>query len=258
MPRNEIGNLGLCWGKNDLSTTAGAKTALPRKHPAPRRFAPNRYHTSMFTGLVEELGTVEEAAPRGGTKVGPALHLVIKGPLVSKDAKIGDSIAVNGCCLTVVKKDKQRLEFDAGAETLARTNLERLKAGSRVNLERSLRVGDRLGGHLVSGHIDSTGILIKRRDDDDWSFVSFRTSALLMRQVASKGSIAVDGVSLTVVAAESDRFSAALIPHTLAHTTLGQLQVGDTVNLETDLLAKYVERQLESRRPESSILPAFG
>ena len=212
----------------------------------------------MFTGLVEELGTVEEANLRGGRKVGQSLHLIVKAPLVSKDAKIGDSIAVNGCCLTVVKKNKILLGFDVGSETISRTNLDRLKPGSGVNLERSLKVGDRLGGHLVSGHIDGTGTLLKRRDDDDWSFATFRASVLLMRQVVSKGSIAVDGVSLTVVTAETDRFSVALIPHTLAHTTLGKLEVGGVVNLETDLLAKYVERQLESRKPESSLLPAFG
>jgi riboflavin synthase len=212
----------------------------------------------MFTGLVEELGTVEEAITRGGRKVSQSLHLIVKAPLVSKDAKIGDSIAVNGCCLTVVKKNKSLLDFDAGAETLGRTNLDRLKPGSGVNLERSLKVGDRLGGHLVSGHIDGTGTLLKRRDDHDWSFVTFRASSLLMRQVVSKGSIAVDGVSLTVVTAETDRFSVALIPHTLAHTTLGKVEVGGVVNLETDLLAKYVERQLESRKPESSLLPTFG
>jgi riboflavin synthase len=212
----------------------------------------------MFTGLVEELGTVEEATVRGTRKTGQSLRLIVKAPLVSMDAGIGDSIAVNGCCLTLVKKAKNLLEFDAGSETLSRTNLDRLKPGSGVNLERSLRVGDRLGGHLVSGHIDGTGTLLKRRDEDDWSFVTFRASTLLMRQVVNKGSIAVDGVSLTVVTAEADRFSVALIPHTLAHTTLGELEVGGIVNLETDLLAKYVERQLESRRPESSLLPAFG
>lgn len=212
----------------------------------------------MFTGLVEELGTVEEAILSEGRKLSHTLQLVVKAPVVGKDAQIGDSIALNGCCLTVVKKSKNLLSFDAGAETLSRTNLDRLKAGSGVNLERSLRVGDRLGGHLVSGHIDGIGTLLKRRDEGEWSFVTFRASSLLMRQVASKGSIAVDGVSLTVVAAESDRFSVALIPHTLANTTLGALEIGAIVNLETDLLAKYVERQLDSRKPETSLLPAFG
>ena len=212
----------------------------------------------MFTGLVEELGTVEEATLSGGGKTGQTLQLVVKAPLVSKDAQIGDSIAVNGCCLTIVKKNKGLLSFDAGAETLSRTNLDRLTAGSGVNLERSLRVGDRLGGHLVSGHIDGIGTLLKRRDEGQWSFVTFRASNLLMRQVVNKGSIAVDGVSLTVVAAESDRFNVALIPHTLAHTTLGDLEIGGVVNLETDLLAKYVERQLEARKPATSLLPAFG
>jgi riboflavin synthase len=212
----------------------------------------------MFTGLVEELGTVEEAIISGARKGTQSLHLIVKAALVSKDADIGDSIAVNGCCLTIVKKNKNLLEFDAGTETLSRTNLDRLKAGSGVNLEQALRVGDRLGGHLVSGHIDGIGTLLKRRDEGDWSYMTLRASGPLMRQVVNKGSIAVDGVSLTVVTAESDRFSVALIPHTLANTTLGELQVGSIVNLETDLLAKYVERQLESRRPDSSFLPAFG
>jgi len=212
----------------------------------------------MFTGLVEELGAVEEAVVSGGRKGSQSLHLIVKAPSVSKDSRIGDSIAINGCCLTIVKQHKTLLEFDAGAETLSRTNLDRLKAGSGVNLEQALRVGDRLGGHLVSGHIDGIGTLLKRRDEGEWSYVTFRASGPLMRQVVNKGSIAVDGVSLTVVTAESDRFSVALIPHTLANTTLGELRVGDIVNLETDLLAKYVERQLESRRPDSAFLPAFG
>jgi riboflavin synthase len=212
----------------------------------------------MFTGLVEELGTVEEALLSGARKTGQTLRLVVRAPQASADAEVGDSIAVNGCCLTVVKKANDLLEFDAGSETLSRTNLGRLATGKGVNLERSLRVGDRLGGHLVTGHIDDTGTLIKRRDEADWSFITIRAAAALMRQMVNKGSIAVDGVSLTVVTAEADRFSVALIPHTLAHTTLGALQVGDVVNLETDLLAKYVERQLESRKPGTAILPVFG
>jgi riboflavin synthase len=132
--------------------------------------------------------------------------------------------------------------------------LQRLSAGSRVNLERSLEVGDRLGGHLVTGHIDGTGTLIKRRDDGKWATLTFSVGLRIARHMASKGSIAVDGVSLTLVNVENDRFSVAVIPHTQQMTTLGKLTVGDTVNLETDLLAKYVERQLESRKLESSVL----
>jgi len=207
----------------------------------------------MFTGLVEELATIEEAVRAGGRRRSLALHLTVQAPLVAKDAQIGDSIAVNGCCLTVVKKSRKLLSFDAGSETLSRTNFGRLQPGNRVNVERSLKLGDRLGGHLVTGHIDGLGQVLRRRDEGAWSNLVIRAPRLLMRQVVNKGSIAVDGVSLTVVTAERDRFSVALIPHTLAHTTLGKLNVGDTVNLETDLLAKYVERQLESR--ESRFTP---
>jgi len=201
----------------------------------------------MFTGLVEELGTVNEVRRSGDRRREFAARLVVKAALVSKDAKVGDSIAVNGCCLTVVKKDRQLLAFDAGSETLSRTNLGRLEKGHHVNLERSLALGDRLGGHLVTGHIDGPGTLIKRRDEGDWSHFTFQASPRLLRQIASKGSIAVDGVSLTIVNVQADRFSVALIPHTLIHTTLGKLDVGAAVNLETDILAKYVERQLKSR-----------
>ena len=141
----------------------------------------------------------------------------------------------------------ETLSFQAGAETLGRTNLGKLQSGRAVNLERSLKFGDRLGGHLVTGHIDGLGTLADRSDDGDWSTFWFQAPADLLRQVAAKGSIAVDGVSLTVVEALADRFSVALIPHTLAATTLGRLAIGDAVNLETDVLAKYVERQLVGR-----------
>jgi riboflavin synthase len=137
-----------------------------------------------------------------------------------------------------------RLEFQAGEETLRRTNLGRLKPGSEINVERSLRFGDRLGGHFVTGHIDGLGTLDSRDDQADWSTFWICTPRELVRQMASKGSVAVDGVSLTLVDVEADRFSIALIPHTLSVTTLGRLKVGDTVNLETDVLAKYVQKQL--------------
>ncbi len=194
----------------------------------------------MFTGLVEELGTIAAIEPQGA-----AVALTLRAPLVASDATLGASIAVNGCCLTVVRHNGDLLTFEAGSETLSRTNLGKLQTGSPVNLERSLRVGDRLGGHYVSGHIDGLGTLDERRDEGPWAFLWFRVPGELARQLASKGSIAVDGVSLTLVEVTHDRFSVALIPHTLSVTTLGALKIGDTVNLETDLLAKYVQRQLE-------------
>jgi riboflavin synthase len=196
----------------------------------------------MFTGLVEERGTIERCEARG-----PGVRLFVQAEVVSSDARLGDSIAVNGCCLTVVEINSKTLAFDAGTETLGRTNLGRLQGGSFVNLERSLRVGDRLGGHYVTGHIDATGALDERSDEGEWSKFWFRVPPALTRQMVSKGSIAVDGVSLTVVDVEPTRFSVALIPHTLAVTTLGGLRPGDPVNLETDLLAKYVEKQLSGR-----------
>ena len=203
----------------------------------------------MFTGLVEELGVVQSVK-----KAGPGVRLAVKSTVVAKDAAIGDSVSVSGCCLTVVKKEKGLLTFEVGEESLSRTSFQRLAAGSRVNLERSLEIGDRLGGHLVTGHIDGTGTLIKRRDDGKWATLTFSVAQRMSRQLASKGSIAVDGVSLTLVQVAADRFSVAVIPHTQQQTTLGKLAVGDMVNLETDLLAKYVERQLESRKVESTVL----
>jgi len=193
----------------------------------------------MFTGLVETLGTVAAVQPEP-----PGVRLSISAGVVADGVCIGDSIAINGCCLTVVAIDGEILSFQAGEETLGRTNLGRLRAGGPVNLERSLVLGDRLGGHFVTGHIDALGTLADRRDAGDWSTCWFAAPLDLMQQIAPKGSIAVDGVSLTVVDVLADRFSVALIPHTLAATTLGRLAVGDAVNLETDVLAKYVGRQM--------------
>jgi riboflavin synthase len=213
----------------------------------------------MFTGLVEELGTVEARIQTDNADALAPTSLSINAPLVAKDAKIGDSIAVNGCCLTVVKKSKNVLTFEAGSETLSRTNLGRLQVGSRVNLERSLQLGDRLGGHLVTGHVDAVATVIKRRDEADWAHLVFRVPLRLTSQIAGKGSITVDGVSLTVVQVERDRFNVALIPHTLANTTIGTMQVGDVANIETDLLAKYVEQQLESKKiTEEPVRRAYG
>ena len=195
----------------------------------------------MFTGLVETLGTILEVRAEP-----PGVRLFVKAAEIAKEAALGDSIAINGCCLTIVAIDKDTLAFEAGSETLSRTNLGRLASGSCVNLERSLKVGDRLGGHFVTGHIDALGTLDERRDEGAWSFYWFRVPSALTRQMAGKGSVAVDGVSLTLVDVEPERFSVALIPHTLSVTTLGKLQLGDVVNIETDLLAKYVEQQLRA------------
>ena len=194
----------------------------------------------MFTGLVQSLATVEAVLPEG-----PGVRLVIADPLTAQRAAVGNSIAVNGCCLTVVSAKDKSLAFEAGPETLSRTTLGELTAGDRVNLETSLKVGDELGGHLVTGHIDAVGTIDARSDDAEWSTVWVRVSGDITRQMASKGSVAVDGVSLTLVEVEDKRFSVALIPHTLHVTTLGARQVGHRVNLETDVLAKYVQRQLE-------------
>jgi riboflavin synthase len=193
----------------------------------------------MFSGIIETMGTVAELKP-----MDPGVRLVVRSPQIATSAKIGASVCVNGCCLTVVGCDGQDLEFDAGPETLARTNLGKRAVGDTVNLERSLKIGDELGGHFVTGHIDGVGALVQRQDDADWSTLWFSMPPQLGKQMASKGSVAVDGISLTLVDVEPERFSVALIPHTLKVTTLGPLTLGDQVNLETDVLAKYVEKQL--------------
>jgi len=197
----------------------------------------------MFTGLVQSLATVTEIVPEE-----PGVRLTIAEPNIAKQAALGDSIAVNGCCLTVVALTPGTLSFEAGPETLAKTTLGGFAVGDQVNLETSLCMGDTLGGHLVSGHIDGVGSVDQREDDAQWSTFWIHVPAGLTRQMASKGSVAIDGVSLTIVEVEDERFSVALIPHTLQVTTLGKRQIGDPVNLETDLLAKYVERQLEWKK----------
>lgn len=196
----------------------------------------------MFSGLVEHLGTVTKISDAG-----PGKRLQVDAGPVAEGANIGDSIAINGCCLTVVEIDGVQLAFEAGTETLDKTNLGQFREGTRINLERSLQLGDRLGGHIVTGHVDGVGAIDERIDDADWSTIWFRVPAPLTRQMASKGSVAVDGISLTLVDVEADRFSVALIPHTLKVTTLGGKKKSDAVNIETDLLAKYVARQIESQ-----------
>ncbi len=196
----------------------------------------------MFSGIVEALGRVAEVRAEP-----PGCRLIVRQEKIAAETVVADSISINGCCLTVVAVEGDTMAFQAGPETLARTNLDQLRPESPVNLERALRVGGRLGGHFVSGHIDGTGNLAERNDHGDWSTFWFSLPRALSRQMASKGSIAVDGVSLTIVDSEPDRFSVALIPYTLADTTLGPLEVGGQVNLETDILAKYVQRLVEAR-----------
>ncbi len=198
----------------------------------------------MFTGLVEALGTVRRLEPDG---TGGA-HLVLAAPAFAAELTVGESVAVNGACLTVVAHDAETCRFQAGPETLRRTNLGGLTPGDSVNLERALRVGDRLGGHIVQGHVDGVGRIAERVRQGDWELVWFACPAELAAQMVPKGSVAVDGISLTLVDVAADRFSVALIPHTLERTTLGTRPVGSAVNLETDLLAKYVFKFLQNVR----------
>jgi riboflavin synthase len=197
----------------------------------------------MFTGLVQSLADVVDVIPEP-----PGVRLVIRSPEIAAAASVGDSIALNGCCLTLIAANDERIAFQAGEETLSRTNLGELARGALVNLESSLKAGDAIGGHYVTGHIDAVGTLDARHDDADWCKMWFRAPGAQLAQMASKGSVAVDGVSLTLVEVDADRFSVALIPHTLSVTTLGRRHVGDRVNIETDVLAKYVERQLQVTR----------
>ncbi len=197
----------------------------------------------MFTGIVEELGHVERVVASDG-----GARLRIAAAVVTEDASMGASIAVNGCCLTVVALGAGWWEADAVPETLARTSLGALTPGAPVNLERPVRLQDRLGGHLVQGHVDGVGTLATARPLPDGSTaMTFSAPPEVLRYVVEKGSIAVDGISLTVTDVGHDGFGVAVIPHTLLVTTLGARAVGDAVNLEVDVLAKYVERLLAPR-----------
>ncbi|KUF14180.1 MULTISPECIES: riboflavin synthase [Streptomyces] len=196
----------------------------------------------MFTGIVEELGEVTAVE-----NLHDASRFRLRGPVVTDGAKHGDSIAVNGVCLTVVEHDGDEFTADVMAETLDRSSLGALVPGSKVNLERPTAVGDRLGGHIVQGHVDGTGTIVERELSENWEIVKVSLPGGLARYVVEKGSITVDGVSLTVVDAGPDYFTISLIPTTLALTTLGVKKPGDPVNLEVDVIAKYVERLLGAR-----------
>lgn len=199
----------------------------------------------MFTGLVEDRGIVSSVRSDGA-----AIQLDLEVPAaLAEGCAIGDSVSINGCCLTVIEiAEPSRLAFQAGAETLAKTNLGQLEPGGIVNLERSLPVNGRLGGHFVQGHVDTVGHVDAIERDGEWVTMWFRLPKPFLRQIVRKGSIAVDGISLTVVETDSGRFSVALIPHTLNVTTLGSRVVGAAVNIETDILGKYVEQMLAARQ----------
>lgn len=187
----------------------------------------------MFTGIVEEIGAV---------KAMDAGRLIIGASAVVSDVSVGDSIAVNGACLTVTEHDASSFAVDVVPETLRRTNLGALTAGSRVNLERSMPASGRFGGHMVQGHVDGTGVVRSISADGDALMMAFEASPWVMRYAVEKGFIAVDGTSLTIVHCDNFSFSVTLIPHTQANTVLGDKRVGDSVNLEADIVAKYVER----------------
>jgi len=196
----------------------------------------------MFTGIVEERGTVASIE-----QLTNAARVAIRGSVVLSDVRAGDSIAVNGVCLTVVDLGPDYFTADVMEETLKRSSLDGVGAGSEVNLERAARLDSRLGGHLVQGHVDGTGEVLAIEPDAHWTAMRISLPVGLGRYVVEKGSITVDGVSLTVVAVDDEGFSVSLIPTTLAETTLGSRQVGDRVNLEVDAIAKYVERLMQGR-----------
>ena len=202
----------------------------------------------MFTGIIEELGTVKALRRSGGSA-----RLTLSAVTVLEGTALGDSICVNGVCLTVVEMGGKDFSADVAVETLRVTNLGELTPGSPVNLERALRLSSRIGGHLVSGHIDAVGrIRGKREEGTGWRLI-FDAPEQVLRYVIKKGSIAIDGVSLTVADVDRTGFSVAMIPHTAKLTTLGHKTAGDTVNLEADLIGKYVERLLEGRTGGVSI-----
>ena len=201
----------------------------------------------MFTGLVAELGTVKNLI-----RMGESYHLTVGAKKVMHNLKIGDSMATNGVCLTVVKLTEEEFTVDVMPETARLTNIGQLRAGDRVNLERTLRPVDGLDGHIVSGHVEGLGTIISERPDGIAKVVSFEAPVNLLKYIIPKGSITIDGISLTVTQVTQNGFSVSLIPHTAKETTLGFKSVGDKVNLETDSIGKYVERMLSWNKNSSS------
>lgn len=203
----------------------------------------------MFTGIIETIGAVRQLTP-AGSQMRISINI---GPLAEGTA-LGDSIAVNGVCLTVCRLDGTDAAFDVSTETIRRSNLTELKVGSKVNLERAMSAQGRFGGHIVQGHVDGVGKIAAIRKQAEFAEFRFETSTELLKQVVSKGSVAVDGISLTVAKLDKTGFEVALIPTTLAETTWQTAKVGDTVNIETDILVKIIQRQLASILPDSGAI----
>lgn len=197
----------------------------------------------MFTGIIEGLGTIKRLSMKGTDAV-----LEIEAGIEMADVRLGDSIAVNGACLTVTAKNQNIVHADVSAETLDKTNLKRMHPGSKVNLEKSLRVGGYLGGHFVLGHVDGTGRILSKTQKSGSVIFAIQTDEALARYIVEKGSVAIDGISLTINKVENGRFYANIIPHTAEKTTLLVKKEGDLVNIETDILGKYVEKLLQSPR----------
>ncbi len=199
----------------------------------------------MFTGIIEEIGTLSRIERSTGF-----CQLAIRASKVLDDCKPGDSIAVNGTCLTVTRQSSDGFVADVMAETMRRTNLESLKVGDGLNLERSLRLSDRLGGHIVAGHVDEVGTISELKEEDIATLMTVGVSPALVKYIAVKGSVCVEGVSLTVTDVSNSSFQVSLIPFSKENTTLGSKRVGDTVNIEVDMLARYVERLIDYRAEE--------
>lgn len=201
----------------------------------------------MFTGLIEEVGQIKDI--KKGEK---SSKITVEANKVLQDVKLGDSISTNGVCLTVVEFSNNSFTVDVMPETILRSNLKYLSKGKKVNLERALRLGDRLGGHIVSGHIDGTGNIVDIKKDENATVITIKANSSIMKYIIEKGSIAVDGISLTVAYVDLDKFKVSIIPHTKDETTLMDMNIGETVNLECDMFGKYVERLSLFRTTESS------
>lgn len=200
----------------------------------------------MFTGIVEEIGIIRRVV--GNAK---SAEMEIDAGNIMEDTKIGDSIAVNGVCLTVHKKNGNSFKADVMHETMSRSNLKDLVQGSHVNIERAMRVDGRFGGHMVTGHVDDTGIIVQMKRDENAVWFTIKTSEKVMKYMVEKGAVTIDGISLTVAKTDMGQFQVSTIPHTLSVTTLGEKKVGDIVNLEADILGKYIERFMGNREEKS-------